>query len=524
MQPRFSGTIPGVLVATATVAAGGLYDASPSAASPATRTFSPVRYERDTLVFRPTAIPAKRIRSARLALGRNSRPIDTSRVRIAARDRNLRVRVPRPWRKLVRRPAGSARSASTGGRKFRAESAGGSSCLTRGPARRVPVARASRLAPSGAARRLPKRAELPAACTRTSARPRLVVAFDAKPVVTPAPVITPTLTVTPPAESADPDPDPAGTQTSQPKAPPEPATVSTEPHQNPLGGARFDVSVDSAARRTADAWRSSRTDDAAQMDKIARYVQAEWLGDWNADVEAAVDERVTKLTAAGAFPVLVAYNIPQRDCGGHSAGGTDDAAAYRAWIRSFAAGIGSRRAVVILEPDALAAIDCLSAADQRRRFELLAEAVRVLAGHTGVVTYIDAGHPAWRPASEMASKLSAAGVDMARGFSLNVSNYRWTADPQSYGRAISAAIADKPFVIDTSRNGLGPASDNEWCNAPGRALGPPRTTDTDDPLVDAQLWIKRPGESDGPCNGGGSAGEWWPDYALGLAERSRVER
>jgi len=133
MQPRFSGTIPGVLVATATVAAGGLYDASPSAASPATRTFSPVRYERDTLVFRPTAIPAKRIRSARLALGRNSRPIDTSRVRIAARDRNLRVRVPRPWRKLVRRPAGSARSASTGGRKFRAESAGGSSCLTRGP-------------------------------------------------------------------------------------------------------------------------------------------------------------------------------------------------------------------------------------------------------------------------------------------------------------------------------------------------------------------------------------------------------
>jgi hypothetical protein len=29
-----------------------------------------------------------------------------------------------------------------------------------------------------------------------------------------------------------------------------------------------------------------------------------------------------------------------------------------------------------------------------------------------------------------------------------------------------------------------------------------------------------PGESDGTCNGGPAAGQWWADYALGLAKRA----
>jgi endoglucanase len=36
--------------------------------------------------------------------------------------------------------------------------------------------------------------------------------------------------------------------------------------------------------------------------------------------------------------------------------------------------------------------------------------------------------------------------------------------------------------------------------------------------VDAYLWVKRPGESDGACgNGAPKVGVWWPDYALDLA-------
>ena len=73
-------------------------------------------------------------------------------------------------------------------------------------------------------------------------------------------------------------------------------------------------------------------------------------------------------------------------------------------------------------------------------------------------------------------------------------------------------------MIDTSRNGRGPAG--TWCNPKRRGLGARPTTETSNPRVDALLWIKVPGESDGTCNGGPPAGHWWPGYALGLARRA----
>ena len=100
------------------------------------------------------------------------------------------------------------------------------------------------------------------------------------------------------------------------------------------------------------------------------------------------------------------------------------------------------------------------------------------------------------------------------------------------------------FVIDTSRNGQGPwapAADSTypdpqtWCNPPGRGLGatPQAQPDEDFPLLDAYLWVKTPGQSDGECNRGvaGSttdpewggiqdpaAGAWFPQQALELAQ------
>ncbi|MCC3773203.1 glycoside hydrolase family 6 protein, partial [Streptomyces sp. UNOC14_S4] len=66
--------------------------------------------------------------------------------------------------------------------------------------------------------------------------------------------------------------------------------------------------------------------------------------------------------------------------------------------------------------------------------------------------------------------------------------------------------------------------DEPWCNPPGRALGTPPTTATGSPLIDAYLWIKRPGESDGTCRGAPPAGHWWADYALRLAEATPMSR
>jgi endoglucanase len=174
----------------------------------------------------------------------------------------------------------------------------------------------------------------------------------------------------------------------------------------------------------------------------------------------------------------------------------------------------------VLEPDALAGMDCLSAADQQTRLALLSDAVSVLAARPGVATYIDAGHSGWQSASTMATRLSSAGVANARGFSLNISNFMTTASERTYGDQLSGLIGGRHYVVDTSRNGLGPAPGGQWCNPSGRALGDRPTTATGDALADAYFWIKRPGESDGTCNGGPAAGTWWADYALGLAQRA----
>jgi hypothetical protein len=288
----------------------------------------------------------------------------------------------------------------------------------------------------------------------------------------------------------------------------------------PLAAAAWYVDPDSNAKRQADAWRSTRPADAAQLDKVAAQSQADWFGDWSGPIQQAVDTRVSTIAARGALPVLVGYDIPLRDCSSYSGGGAGSPDAYRSWIRAFAAGIGARPAVVVLEPDALAGLDCLSAADRQTRFTLLRDAVSVLASHPGVSVYLDAGNSGWHTASDIAGRLQQAGVDQAQGFALNVSNFLPTATETRYGDSVSALTGGKHFVVDTSRNGRGATADAQWCNPSGRALGDRPTSATGDPLADAYLWIKRPGESDGTCNGGPRAGEWWADYALGLAQRA----
>lgn len=242
---------------------------------------------------------------------------------------------------------------------------------------------------------------------------------------------------------------------------------------------------------------------------------ARWFGDWNSDITGEVAEYVNGAAASGQLGVIVAYNIPARDCGGYSAGGVGSYEAYRTWIRGLAAGIGQHQVMVVLEPDALAGMDCLNSTDQQQRLANLSDAVAVLSG-TGALTYIDAGNAVWQSVGTMASRLQQANVAAAQGFSLNVSNFIATSPSASYGAAVAAAIGGKHFIIDTSRNGNGPAPGYAWCNPAGRALGIRPTTSVSEPYLDAYLWIKFPGESDGTCNGGPAAGEWFAGHAQEL--------
>jgi endoglucanase len=262
-------------------------------------------------------------------------------------------------------------------------------------------------------------------------------------------------------------------------------------------------------------WRASRPADAALMTRMAGTPTATWLGDWTPDVRSAAADLVAKAAAAGRRPVLVTYDIPDRDCGNYSGGGAADENAYRAWIRALAAGIANRPAAVILEPDALAHL----CGDAEATYRMLGDAVSVLAAGRDTAVYLDAGHAQWLDVTTAAQRLRAAGVAKARGFSLNVSNFVATGETEQYGEKIVNALGgDSHYVIDTSRNGNGPGTD--WCNPPGRALGATPSADTTGAHADAYLWIKIPGESDGACNGAQAAGTWLPEYALGLAREA----
>lgn len=299
----------------------------------------------------------------------------------------------------------------------------------------------------------------------------------------------------------------------EPAAPPPPPAATA----NPMAGATFWADPSSPARQTATAWRASRPADAAQMDKIASQGMARWIGSWTPNVRADVDAATSAMIAAGAVPLFVAYNLPLHNCGGSP---SVTAAAYRSWITSFADGIGTRRAVVILEPDALAEMECLSAADQQVRLDLVKFAVQTFASKGGTYVYIDAGSRGWKSAATMAPRLVSAGVASAHGFAVNVANFQFTSESIVFGTQLSALLGGKHFVVDTGRNGLGPATDGQVCNPSGRALGERPTTATGNALVDAYLWVKTPGESDGTCAGGTSVQAWMPEYALGLAQRA----
>jgi endoglucanase len=287
--------------------------------------------------------------------------------------------------------------------------------------------------------------------------------------------------------------------------------------QDPYGFAHL------AARRL----KQTDPEGSALIEKIAVNGGADWIGDWTPNVGNWVLRRVQKITKDKAFPLFVVYNVPKRDCGQYSAGGADKSQAYKDWITAFAHAIGEQRAAVILEPDSLGLLKkCLSEADQKERLELLRFAVHAFEDQKNTAVYLDAGNAGWIPAPEMAERLKGAGIEEADGFALNVSNYKTTAASIKYGHEISKRLGDKHFVIDTSRNGNGPPDvkgdvEAAWCNPPGRALGTRPTTETGDPLVDAFLWLKKPGESDGECNGGPKAGVWWNERALELSKNAK---
>lgn len=344
--------------------------------------------------------------------------------------------------------------------------------------------------------------------------------------------------------------------------------------------------------------RHGKFEDAFLIAAMESSPQAVWLtGGTPSEIIGTVVKVMREATLQRAVPFFVLYNIPGRDCGSYSAGGAQDTPTYEAWISAISTAIGDQKAVVLVEPDALANLpsDCgypstvNSTQLTANRYTQINYAVTALEGQPQTFVYLDAGNSAWHAVGDMAARLATAGVFQAQGFFSNVSNYRlsnyethfatwisqclafgtnpadggwrlghynycasqyyspdgqvdpnniatWTYSDQWYTSSLGTAIPTTHFVVDTSRNGQGPLdasvyaaapynqpaavvgtiASGSWCNPPGRGLGTPSTANTGVPLLDAYLWVKTPGQSDGTCDAAGGARAWdYAAYALG---------
>jgi endoglucanase len=268
--------------------------------------------------------------------------------------------------------------------------------------------------------------------------------------------------------------------------------------------------------------------EAAELRAIARTPAGLWAAGQPGEMQM-----ITKVTRAAArahsVPVIVAYNLPNRDaCGKFSAGRAMTAPGYERWVGQLAAAIGGGDDIVIVEPDGLADIlrHCLSAAQGRQRYLLLRYAMKVLGALPHARVYLDAGNPGlFKHPAVLTGPLKKAGIGYGRGFSANVANFQWTGAVITWSQQLEGDLASTArAVIDTSRNGRGPYTGRDlprWCNPPGRALGPAPRLDPGPAGIDGYLWIKDPGASDGPCHGGPRAGQDWPKYAAALASASQ---
>lgn len=282
---------------------------------------------------------------------------------------------------------------------------------------------------------------------------------------------------------------------------------------NPFVGTSLYAYPDSSAAKAAKL--ANGTEQSAPFASLARTPTAIWLLP-EAHPTGEITEFVSRIEADAAvtsqLPVFVVYGIPSRDCDNFSAGGAGTQE-YPLWVSAIANGIATHPAIIILEPDALALSPSCGTQDATAAF--LQDAISRLSTNPATTIYLDGGHSGWLKPEEMAPLLKAAGVDKVRGFATNVSNYNSTQDERAFGEALSELLGGAHFVVDTSRNGQGSAG--EWCNPPGRTVGDTPSGVDDGTAQDASLWIKNPGESDGECNGGPPAGQWWPSQAVELA-------
>ena len=308
---------------------------------------------------------------------------------------------------------------------------------------------------------------------------------------------------------------------------------------NPLYGKVFyrdDTRVINTKVRELE--KAGNKTDAELLKKVSAEPGVTWLtGPLYSDPLASHDIEEVKRTSKaasdqGTIPIYQLYAIPIRDaCASHSKGGFTNSAAYLAWIDKIIANLYTP-AVISIEADAIAHTlnpGCLTDSQIGQRYALLNEVtLKFKASPKVLAAYLDAGHSDWWPnPSVLVDPLRKSGINNIRGVAVNVSFFAETSSITVWAQQLVKELdADKGVIIDTSRNGKGIApvkGDRRWCNPEQRGIGPKPGTMINSASIDAFVWIKNIGESDGTCGGYPPAGTFVTSIALELARNAITE-
>lgn len=363
--------------------------------------------------------------------------------------------------------------------------------------------------------------------------------------------------------------------------PVEKATTPASPDVNPFAGAAFYVdpyysqkvqsSVSQAPELSKQLAVVKQQPTALWLDRIAAVEQVpRWLDDAGAQSKAVGKDTV---------PVIVVYNLPNRDCSAKASNGElsieeGGEQRYRTeYIDAIAGHLAAepgQKVAIVLEPDSLPNIisnlgveKC--AVSQDVYLNSIAYAISKLS-LPNVSIYLDAAHAGWlgweanqRRMVDLVAKVldMAGGPSRIRGFASNVSNYNAISgdfgkrlEPsnpaanellyaQSFLRTLEArGITGKGFLIDTSRSGQADIRTRwgNWCNVKGAGIGE-RPTIAPTAGIDAYFWIKPPGDSDGTADktaarfdencaspdatpGAPEAGQWFHEYFVQLVKNA----
>jgi cellulose 1,4-beta-cellobiosidase len=350
------------------------------------------------------------------------------------------------------------------------------------------------------------------------------------------------------------------------------------PARNPFEGAAFYVDPEYVERvRAASAAAPERADELRKLEAVGTGLWVWSIDDVSKVGPALADAAEQSARGKPVVPLFVVGDMPGRECDWGGQGeldiGADGERRYQrefidALVERFAAH-PQQRVAVILEPSVSGTLAtsntpaCAQAAPALRR--AMDYALRKLS-QPNVFIYLDAGSMTAHCWNINRSRLAqvyreilhdAGGTDLVRGFATNVGNYN-LFDGDSDGKVANgnpcaneldyiekltkdlakAGIVDKAFLVDTSRNGQGGIRTElgNWCNIKGAGLGArPRAAPA--PHVDAFVWAKPPGESDGSSDrsapgfnaacqssdstpGAPAAGAWFQSHFLMLVAKA----